>query len=186
MDPRTGALLDALVGHTPIDAREDRSLRVLRGALGQLALPFDAEADPTHVTASAVVTGRRGVLLHRHKRLGVWLQPGGHVDAGESPLHAAQRELAEETGIRAAAVSAAVLHVDVHPGGRGHTHLDVRYHFTADADPAPPADESPAVAWFAWTEAARIADAGLRGALTRLGGSPVAGTPNDDGRTPPR
>ena len=42
-------------------------------------------------------------------------------------------------------------HVDVHPGGRGHTHLDLRYLFTADdADPAPPPEESQEVGWFPW------------------------------------
>ena len=47
-------------------------------------------------------------------------------------------------------------HVDVHDGGRGHTHLDLRYLFDAgDADPAPPADESQDVGWFGWDEAPR-------------------------------
>ena len=41
---------------------------------------------PTHVTASGIVVGRRGTVLHRHKRLGIWMQPGGHIDAGESRL----------------------------------------------------------------------------------------------------
>ena len=42
--------------------------------------PFDEDASPIHVTGSAVVTGGRGVVLHLHKRLGIWLQPGGHID----------------------------------------------------------------------------------------------------------
>ena len=47
--------------------------------------PCDPTADPVHVTASAVVAGTRGTVLHLHRRLGRWMQPGGHVDPGESP-----------------------------------------------------------------------------------------------------
>jgi RimJ/RimL family protein N-acetyltransferase/8-oxo-dGTP pyrophosphatase MutT (NUDIX family) len=39
------------------------------------------------------------VLLVKHKRLGTWLPVGGEVEAGETPLEAARRELLEETGL---------------------------------------------------------------------------------------
>ena len=42
--------------------------------------------------------GRALLILHR--RLGVWLPPGGECQEGETPLEAAQRELFEETGLR--------------------------------------------------------------------------------------
>ena len=48
---------------------------------------------------AAVVVGPRGVLLHRHRRLGLWLQPGGHIEPGETPAEAAAREVKEESGI---------------------------------------------------------------------------------------
>ena len=72
-----------------------------------------------------------------------------------------------------------LVHVDVHPGGRGHTHLDLRYLFDGgpaedgSADPAPPEDESQEVGWFDWPAAIAIADDGLRGALTALCRSPT-------------
>jgi 8-oxo-dGTP pyrophosphatase MutT (NUDIX family) len=150
------------------DERERVSQARILQALDHMARPFDEAADPVHVTGSAVVVSGRGVLLHRHKRLGLWLQPGGHVDPGETPWQAALRETREETGLPARHPDGHPLlwHVDVHDGGRGHTHLDLRYLLLAPPeDPRPPPQESPAVGWFAWPDARRVADPGLVAAL---------------------
>lgn len=151
----------------PIDARHARSIATFLDELDRLPQPLDQTADPTHVTASAIVVGRRGVVLHRHKRLGLWLQPGGHIDDGESPEQAVLREVAEETGLHVAHPDdgAQLVHVDVHPAG-GHVHLDLRYLVGGDdADPMPAAGESPDARWFGWNEAVAIADDALVGAL---------------------
>jgi len=41
--------------------------------------------------------------MYRHKEpnLGLWIAPGGKIDAGESPRECALRELREETGLHA-------------------------------------------------------------------------------------
>jgi 8-oxo-dGTP diphosphatase len=39
------------------------------------------------------------VLVIRHRRLATWLPVGGELEAGETPLEAARRELREETGL---------------------------------------------------------------------------------------
>jgi len=161
---------------SPVDERESVSVGRFLDEFDRLAAPLDLEADPVHVTGSGIVVGSRGVVLLEHKRLGIWLQPGGHIDPGETPWDAARRESAEETGLDvsfAGPIDAdgvpELLHVDVHAGGRGHTHLDLRYLIDGgDADPDPPEGESQNIAWFAWDAAIARADPGLRGLLESL------------------
>jgi 8-oxo-dGTP pyrophosphatase MutT (NUDIX family) len=164
------AVRAAVAARAPVDARERDAVARFLAELDRLPRPFDEDADRVHVTASAIVVGRRGTLLHRHKRLGLWLQPGGHIDAGETPAQAAAREVCEETGLAVAHAPRGpqLVHVDVHAGGRGHTHLDLRYLFEADGDPCPPAGESQDCGWFAWDDALAVADPGLVGALRAL------------------
>jgi 8-oxo-dGTP pyrophosphatase MutT (NUDIX family) len=164
------AVLADLAAHRPGGEWERRSLARARAMLQWLPRPLDQDADPTHVTGSAIVLDGRGrVLLHRHKRLGIWLQPGGHLDPGEHPCEAARRETLEETGVAAdhPAAGPHLLHVDVHEGPRGHVHLDLRYllHGDGDAPLRPAPGESPDVAWVARDEVPRLADASLVAAV---------------------
>ncbi|MBS3941040.1 MAG: NUDIX domain-containing protein [Actinobacteria bacterium] len=166
-----------LDGHNPRDLRERTSLRRTLAMLDWLPRPLDETADPAHVTGSAIVLDDHGrVLLHRHKRLGIWLQPGGHVDPGETVAQGSIRETYEETGLdaRHPGSGPAVAHVDVHQGPRGHVHLDVRYLLLADgaAAFAPHAGESPHVGWFDLDGVREVGDASLisaaEAALTRV------------------
>jgi len=180
-------VLSALDAHPAGDEREARSLDVVRDRLRSLPSPFDRAAGPVHVTASAVVVGTRGVLLHRHRRLRRWLQPGGHLDAEEWPQDAALRECVEETGlvVHHPAPGPYLVHVDVHDAADGHVHLDLRYLVLGpDRDPAPPPEESQEVAWFRWDEAAAVADDALAGALRTARRLIATGTVEVPGATP--
>jgi 8-oxo-dGTP pyrophosphatase MutT (NUDIX family) len=154
--------------HVPTSPREtDAKIRFL-AELDRLADPFDEHADPTHVTASAIVVGTRGTVLHLHKRLGRWMQPGGHIDSGETPTDAARRESIEELGLAVThpASGPRLIHLDVHEAALGHTHLDLRYLLIGPADdPDPPPGESPQARWYDWEEAASMADDALAPAL---------------------
>jgi 8-oxo-dGTP pyrophosphatase MutT (NUDIX family) len=164
---------DAVAARAPIDTAELACIHEFLERFDALANPFDHEGDAVHVTGSAIVVGLRGVVLLQHKRLGFWLQPGGHIDGGESPWNAALREAREETGLDvrfAGDGEPRLVHVDVHAGGRGHTHLDLRYLVDGgDADPSPPADESQEIGWFDWDAAIeRAGDERLKACLRAL------------------
>jgi 8-oxo-dGTP pyrophosphatase MutT (NUDIX family) len=156
---------------SPVDQREADSIAA---TLERLTWPgdcFDEESNDHHVTASAFVVSSRGVILHRHRRLGIWVQPGGHVDIGEGPEQAALRETLEETGLVAVHLEPVRLfHVDVHPGPRGHTHYDLRYVVVAPPlEPTPDIGESPEVFWFDFANASERAEPAMASALAKLG-----------------
>jgi 8-oxo-dGTP pyrophosphatase MutT (NUDIX family) len=52
------------------------------------------------LTAAGCLIHNDKVLLIKHKKLGFWLNPGGHVEEGELPHQAAEREFWEETGVK--------------------------------------------------------------------------------------
>lgn len=173
----TAVVRAQVLARTPVDARERSAIEQFVTQLDRLERPFEEAADRVHVTGSAIVVGAKGVVLHKHKRLGLWLQPGGHIEPGETPWDGALREAAEETGLPVSFADGVpqLVHVDVHPGPRKHIHLDLRYLVTAPpVAPAPPEGESQDVRWFPWYQAIAMAEPGLEGALRSLQpGTPV-------------
>jgi len=162
----------AVQAFTPVSPREIDSRGRILVELDELRDPFDRNAGPVHVTGSGLVAGRRGTVLHVHRKLGIWLQPGGHLEMGEAPGDAALRETAEETGlpVHHPDEGPCLFHLDVHPASDDHVHLDLRYLLLCDsgADPAPPAGESQEVRWFSLDEALEVADDGLIDGIRRL------------------
>lgn len=120
------------------------------------------DGGPRHLTASAIVVDAPGehVALVWHRKGRFWVQPGGHLEAGETSFEAAaRREVAEETGLEDLEVvgdGPAVLHrhgLDA-AFGTCHEHWDVQYLLRtrrpAAAEPLRPSDESPEVVWVRW------------------------------------
>jgi 8-oxo-dGTP pyrophosphatase MutT (NUDIX family) len=174
----------AVEAFTPVSPREVESHRRILVELGALADPFDRGAGPVHVTGSGLVAGPRGTVLLVHRKLGIWLQPGGHLDSDETPADAALRETVEETGlpVRHPVTGPHLVHLDVHRAAEDHVHLDLRYLLRCDtvADPAPPVGESQQVRWFSMDEALEVADEGLvdgLGRLATIGAEPGTGRP---------
>lgn len=108
---------------------------------------------PDHLTASAVVLDPAGeqVLLVLHRKVGLWLQPGGHVEDGDRSLaEAALREATEETGVTGLVVDPTPCDLDRHPAPCGaRDHLDVRFLVLAPGPVAPVvSEESLDVRWW--------------------------------------
>jgi 8-oxo-dGTP pyrophosphatase MutT (NUDIX family) len=109
---------------------------------------------PDHLTASALVldASRTHVLLVLHKKVRLWMQPGGHLERGDTSLaQAALREAVEETGVadlRLATGRPLDLHRHAAPCG-ARDHLDVRFLVLAPDGATPVvSDESDDVRWF--------------------------------------
>lgn len=113
------------------------------------------------------------LLLHMHKKLGVLLQPGGHVELRENPWQAIRHEIEEETGYelsqlvllqprdRLGRLTGARLHPvavcqNTHDfaGNSEHRHTDTAYAFLAQGAPRGlPADgESSDLRWLSANE----------------------------------
>lgn len=97
---------------------------------------FDRDCWAGHVTGSAWLLGPGGsdVLLTHHRKLDIWVQPGGHCDGDPNVLAVARREAEEESGLAVEVLSPDVLDLDIHEiPARGeeprHAHFDVRYAF---------------------------------------------------------
>lgn len=140
---------------------------------------YDRKNFVGHLTAGALIVSRQTgcVLLLKHKQLGKWLQPGGHVEASDaSVLDAAFREAREETGIgrdrlELLAPSGSLLPVPADADGHyippcpskgedEHRHFDMRFVFLFDGDPRVVIDraESDGFRWVTLDELASMPD----------------------------
>ncbi len=105
------------------------------------------------VTGYVMNKDRTKLLMIHHKKLGIWMPPGGHLEQNEVPHEGALREVFEETGVRARLVDDdepdlalrgeteaqiprpyGLLYERIPQGPKDteHIHLDMLYIFEAD------------------------------------------------------
>jgi len=141
VDPRRTALAAQLRRHEMADDDERAHGRRMLSLLDSNGDPFTRDHfAPGHFTASAFVLSpdESELLLILHAKLGMWLQPGGHVEPGDADLaEAARREVAEEVALEGLTLlSDGPLDLDIHriPARSvepEHEHFDVRFLFRA-------------------------------------------------------
>lgn len=118
-----------------------------------------------HLTGSAwlVSADGRRVLLTHHRKLGLWLQLGGHADGDPDLARVALREAEEESGLTDLIVEPAIFDLDCHTipahgDDPEHFHYDVRYIVHASgSEQFAVSDESHALAWREITDIANDA-----------------------------
>ena len=96
--------------------------------------PYVRARTSGHFTASAWLVDRSGtrVLLTHHRKLGRWLQLGGHADGDRDLGQVALREATEESGLPGLTLDPALFDLDRHwiperADVPGHWHYDARY-----------------------------------------------------------
>lgn len=139
---------------------------------GEPAHAFMRERLAGHFTGSGwlVDAGGRRVLLTHHRKLGRWLQLGGHADGDTDLAGVALREAEEESGLSGLVVEPQLFDLDRHwiPGRGevpGHWHYDARYVVRATAGEVfVVSEESLELAWrdIAAIQADPAADESLR------------------------
>ena len=125
-----------------------------------------------HLTGSALVVSpdRSKVVLTLHKKLGKWLQLGGHADGDHQIEEVAKREAHEESGLKD--LRHAFLGVDngnrvlpfdldIHEIPQSakrprHFHYDVRFLLFAQDEILSITDESEDLRWFSFDEVVKV------------------------------
>ncbi|NRB11183.1 MAG: NUDIX hydrolase [Rickettsiaceae bacterium] len=109
-----------------------------------------------HITASAFLINSDAskFLLMHHKKINLWLQPGGHCDGEVDVLNTAIKEAREESGIEhIKPVNNQLYDIDIHPipsykNVLAHEHFDVRFLLqTVSSDELVKNDESLELRW---------------------------------------
>jgi 8-oxo-dGTP pyrophosphatase MutT (NUDIX family) len=151
--------LRAVEGYLPGDKADadfqSRTSTLLRTTANPL---HRSQYTPGHITSSALVLSAdaQSVLLIWHRKLKMWLQPGGHIEADLDPFQAAIRETAEETGISRSSlqvIGCTLLDIDIHPipatlKEPGHDHFDLRVLLVSETKDIVAASDAADARWF--------------------------------------
>jgi 8-oxo-dGTP pyrophosphatase MutT (NUDIX family) len=149
-------LLELLRRYRPVDAADAACRARFTAFVESQPRCFERSLVTGHVTGSAWITDRNGsrVLLTHHRKLNLWVQPGGHADGDPDVAAVAAREALEETGLPGLVIRGnGIFDLDIHPiPARGavaaHEHFDARFALQATTtEDFQVSAESHALAW---------------------------------------
>ena len=149
------ALASALAEYATRWPDEQATIGLFKELAGDLADPYARERLAGHFTASCWLVDRSGArtLLTHHRKLGMWLQLGGHADGERDLQVVALKEAEEESGLGGLSIADGIFDLDrhwipEHKGVPAHWHYDVRYVVHAGEDEAyTVSEESHDLAW---------------------------------------
>lgn len=185
MPPEDALFADALDDYARRWPAEAGTVAHFQALLVDVEDPFRRERLAGHFTASCWLVSADGTrtLLTHHRKLGIWLQLGGHADGERDLQVAALMEAREESGLRDLHLEPGIFDLDRHviPAHKGvpeHWHYDVRYVVRAAGDEAYiVSDESHDLAWRMISE---LPDQdGLDASVRRMAGKWLARQRND-------
>jgi 8-oxo-dGTP pyrophosphatase MutT (NUDIX family) len=145
-----------------------------------------------HFTASVYVVNDGATALHHHRRLGMRLPPGGHVDRDELPHEAGLREVREETGLEATLLGETpdfasetsrpiprprhlmLADVNRYDGRVGHQHVDHVFYAAVPSREIDPDDGEEAPDAWAWYTPADLDAADVDEDVAALGREAIA------------
>lgn len=157
-DPREDLLLKLTIFCKTASPQQTECAQRLADFVRNTPDCFNRSHRAGHITGSSWILNPSGekALLTLHRRLGRWLQPGGHADGESNTLSVALREAREESGINELTpLSEDIFDVDIHsiPASNArsdpaHLHYDVRYLLRAAHECFTISDESIELGWF--------------------------------------
>ena len=153
--PDDPSLASALAEYARRWPDERATVALFEALWGDASDPYVRARLAGHFTASCWLVDRSGerTLLTHHRKLGLWLQPGGHADGERDLQVVALKEAEEESGLRDLTIDAGIFDLDRHliPAHKdvpAHWHYDVRYVVRAGEDEAyTVSEESHDLAW---------------------------------------
>ncbi len=169
--------VDSFQPHETFNLEEEENIiATFRNFVSSTKDCFERSHQSGHITASTIIVSEdfQQVLLTHHKKLGKWLQLGGHADGDPDPARVALKEAEEESGLS----KFRFLKFDPEDGSLHrnpipfdfdrhliparkedpeHFHYDVRYVLVTDSEaPLVMSDESNDLRWFDISEARLI------------------------------
>lgn len=159
-------LIDNFKNSDWISDQEKSQVEDLRDFVSKEELCFHRSLEHGHITGSSFILSPDGkkTLLTHHRKLGMWIQLGGHADGDPDIFAVALREAQEESGLDDFNwEEKEIFDLDIHPiparkSEPEHLHYDVRFLLRARSEQFQVSEESLDLKWIPLTDVANFTD----------------------------